>query len=118
MKRKVISLALVGVLLLSLLGYLNTQAKDTTQVFVSGNKYIELSETWKELYVAGLYDMYLTALKAINSEKYKILEEKTDDMTLEKITKIFDRYLEERPEILHRAASACFINAMDEFIYN
>ncbi len=116
MKKRVIILVLLIMLLLILGSYLNAQEEDVTGFFVSGNKYIKFSEEARMLYVVGNNDMYIIMLNFLSPERYKIFKEKTNDMTIEQITKIFDRYLEENPEMLHEPASLCFLSAMAEII--
>jgi len=116
MKKKLAILVLLIMLLFILSSYLNAQEEDVTGFSVIGNKYIKLSEEARMLYVAGNNDMYIILLYTSSPERYRIFEVKTKDMTIEQVTKIFDRYLEKNPEILHEPASLSFLSAMAEII--
>jgi hypothetical protein len=108
MKRKVILLGLVTVLLLSQGLCLN--ARD-----ISGNEYLKWPEIARLYYVRGLFDMLSLVLSQDYPEIYKKLKEKTQGMAFGQIVKIFDKHLEEQPEILHHDASSIFFLRMIVF---
>ena len=88
----------------------------TSPAFYSGNTYIKFSENEKLTYVAGLIDMANLTIGYYVPEIFEKINELTKDMTLGQLVKIFDKYLEENPEDLNKAALACFIMAITEII--
>jgi hypothetical protein len=109
MKSKVIMLVLVIVLLLSQVGY-------SLWNIITGNQYLEQSETQKTIYFAGLFDMWSFMIYHNFSEYYQVVDEKTKDMTVPQIRRIFEKYLENNPERLHFSSASLFNSAMDELI--
>ena len=115
MKRKIIILVLVIMLLLSQGLYLNAQ--ENVLCFVSGNNYLEiLTEHDRLMYVAGLIDMLWYILSNSWPEAFKLHEARMENMSMEQIMKIFDKYLEAHPEELNYSAADGFYSAMVEFV--
>ena len=85
--------------------------------FITGNKYLTFSESTKLAYVAGLSDMADTLIKYYEPKKYQKFYELTENMLLDQMVKILNRYLEEHPEKLHNSAAVPFLNAIDEAFF-
>jgi len=94
-------------------GYLQEEEKKREVFgFVTGNKYLDLSDDHKMSYIIGLLDMcsYLTSTLA--PEYYLDFTGKIEDITGRQIRAVFDKYLEEHPEQWHFVAAGIFYRAM------
>lgn len=113
MKRKIIILVLVIMIVLVSVNILSTQEQGVLG-YISGNKYLELLENDKMVYVCGLTDMWWQMHYDNFPEFYQVIKEKMKDMTGAQIKKIFEKYLEEHPEKLHLGAAGLFNTAIIE----
>jgi len=119
MKKKVIILVLLIMLLFGQVGYLNAQEENTGLLgFNTGNKYLELPEHDRLIYVIGLIDMFWYMYSFAFPNIYEDIRARMKDMTGEQIKKIFDKYLEEHPEKLHFSAAQLFNLAMIDVVYD
>ena len=110
-KRVIIILVLLIIFLITMMiGFINAKEKDTIvsgiNYFYNGNKYEELSENDKVIYIAGLFDMFSYFEYFEFPEKYQIFTESTDGMTMIQFRKILDKYFDENPDKLHYTAAS------------
>jgi len=121
MNKKII-LFLILLLLFTILlidyGYLQEKEEEEGPIaFITGNKYLEMPDSsLRMLYVYGLSDMYSYVLFQEYPETYSAFIGKFRHMTIQQITALFDKYLEEHPEQWHFAAANIFDEAMTEII--
>jgi hypothetical protein len=115
MKRKAILLSLVIVLLLSQVSYFNTRANSI--YFSKGSDYIEMPDVLKIPYVMGMLDILYTLLYGLKPTIYQELEERTKSMSLDQFVKIYDNFLDEKPELLHHPTGTTFVSAIFDAIF-
>ncbi|MBE3128416.1 MAG: hypothetical protein IMZ60_01925 [Actinobacteria bacterium] len=117
MKKKIILILVLVLLFLALLtNYSQGEEKIQVSYYLKGNDYLKMSEEIKSAYVMGLIDMLLNQTRFYDSEDYSNLNEATNDMNIGQIKAIFDKYLEEHPEIWHLVASSLFWTAIMEIV--
>lgn len=122
MKKKTI-LFLILLLLFAILlidyGYLQEEEKEgEIYTFITGNKYLlDIPDDQKGAYVIGLLDMYSYLINSFTSEYYLDFVEKIKYMTGIQIQAIFDKYLEEHPELWHFSGAVIFYRAIMEMVY-
>jgi len=61
--------------------------------------------------------MYSNILHHTNPEKYIKMDEKMKHITLDQLTSMFDKYLEENPEVWHYFAVDSFLSMLSDFIF-
>ena len=121
MNKKII-LFLILLLLFSILlidySYLQEKGKEEgVLAFITGNKYLEMSDSSVRMfYVYGLADMYSYFIFRYYPENYSDFIGKIGHMTVQQITAIFDKYVEEHPEEWHFPAANIFDNVMREIL--
>jgi len=119
MNKKII-LFLILLLLFSILlinySYLQEEEKEEEVLaFITGDEYLAMPENiFKMFYVYGLSDMYSYFIFRYHPEIYPDFIGKIKRMTVQQITAIFDKYLEEHPEEWHFSAANIFDNVMWE----
>ena len=84
--------------------------------FFNGNKYLDIPDDYKILYVAGLLDMWSYLGRRYWSEAYSTFLRKIEHMSMGQVQAIFDKYLEEHPEEWHFPAADIFNSAMCEMV--
>ena len=121
MKKKII-LFFILVLLFSILfvnySYMQEEEKgEEVLAFITGEEYLEMSDSSVRMfYVYGLSDMYIYFIFRYHPEIYPTFIEKIKHMTVQQITAIFDKYVEEHPEEWHFPAATLYDQAIKEII--
>ena len=115
MNKKIIFF-LVLLLLFSILPITASEKESQVRCFCKGNDYLTLEESQKYFMVVGLYDMLAYYLHEEYPEIYLDFDLKTSEMTLKQIKAIFNKFLEEHPEVWHNVIADLFVGAMREFI--
>jgi len=119
MNKKII-LFLVLLLLFSILlidySYLQEKEKGETTYFFTGNEYLDLTDAYKVFYVTGLFDMWSYVSRSEMPGIYPIFRTKMENIKMQQVKAIFDKYLEEHPEIWHFTAASIFNEAIMEII--
>lgn len=116
MKSKAIILVLVIVMLLSQIICLNASTNDDS-FFSTGNDYIDMPDVIKIPYTMGMVDVLFPLLNSLKPTIYQEFKERAKSMTLEQFVKIYDKFLDENPELLHYRTGITFFYAIFDAIF-
>jgi len=119
MKKKTILFLVLLLLFLILLvdySYLQEKEKEGQTCFFSGNDYLDLTDNNKVFYVTGLIDMWFYVAHSDMPVVYSIFIKRMKNITMIQARAIFDKYLEEHPELWNFTAASIFFGAIEEII--